>query len=231
MIDHEDDQVRTSASSILGIISQHIEDDQLADLIQELLDSAMSSSWTARHGSVLTISSMLRHCPSRVCASSQLSSIISMLKDKLKDEKFPIRESSTKALGRYLLYKVQSDPSNNALHAQIVSSIVSALRDDSSEVRRRALSALKAAAKENPVAIMSQASIFGAALADCLKDGSTPVRLAAERCALHCFQLTKGAENVQSAQKFITGLDARRLAKCPEDSDGDEDSEDEGGSG
>ena len=60
---------------------------------------------------------------------------------------FPIRESSTKALGRYLLYKIQSDPSNNALHAQIVSSIVSALRDDSSEVRRRALSALKAAAK------------------------------------------------------------------------------------
>jgi len=47
--------------------------------------------------------------------------------------------------------------------------------------------------QENPVAIMSQASIFGPALAECLKDGSTPVRLAAERCALHCFQLTKGS--------------------------------------
>lgn len=231
LIDHEDDQVRTSAASILGIISEHIEDVQLADLLQELVDSAMSSSWTARHGSALTISSMLRHCPSRVCASSHLPSIISMLKDKMKDEKFPIRESSTKALGRYLLYKIQSDPSNNALHSQIVSSIVSALRDDSSEVRRRALSALKAAAKENPMAIMSQASIFGPALAECLKDGSTPVRLAAERCALHCFQLTKGADNVQAAQKYITGLDARRLSKSPEDSDGDEDSEDDSGSG
>ncbi|KAJ8432030.1 hypothetical protein Cgig2_026733 [Carnegiea gigantea] len=217
LIDHEDDQVRASAASILGIISEHIEDSQLADLLQELLDSAVSSSWTARHGSALTISSMLRHCPSRVCASSHLPSIISMLKDKMKDEKFPIRESSTKALGRYLLYKIQSDPSNNALHAQIVSSIVSALRDDSSEVRRRALSALKAAAKENPMAIMNQASIFGPALAECLKDGSTPVRLAAERCALHCFQLTKGADNVLAAQKYITGLDARRLSKSPED--------------
>lgn len=29
-------------------------------------------------------------------------------------------------------------------------------------------------------------------LAECLKDGSTPVRLAAERCALHSFQLVKG---------------------------------------
>lgn len=60
---------------------------------------------------------------------------------------FPVRESSTKALGRYLIYQIQSDPLNSSLHAQVLSSIVSALQDDSSEVRRRALSALKAAAK------------------------------------------------------------------------------------
>jgi len=69
------------------VLWQHIEDGQLADLLQELLDSALSSSWTARHGSVLTISCMLRHCPSRVFASPNLPSVISMLKDKLKDEK------------------------------------------------------------------------------------------------------------------------------------------------
>ncbi|KAL9233413.1 hypothetical protein vseg_008420 [Gypsophila vaccaria] len=227
LIDHEDDQVRTSAASILGITSEYIDDSQLAELLEEQSDLAVSSSWTARHGSVLTISSMLRHCPSRVCESSSLPTIISLLKNMLKDDKFPVRESSTKALGRYLLYQIQNDPMNNALHAKIVSSIVSALHDDSSEVRRRALSALKAAAKVNSVAIMSHASIFGPALAECLKDGSTPVRLASERCALHCFQLAKGAENVQAAQKYITGLDARRLAKYPEDSDGDGDSEDD----
>lgn len=230
-IDLEDDQVRVSAATILGITSEYIEDSQLADILKELLDSALSSSWTARHGSVLTISSMLRHCPSRVCLSSWSPSIISMLKAKLKDEKFPVRESSTKALGRYLIYQIQSDPLNSSLHAQTLSAIVSALQDDSSEVRRRALSALKAAAKANPAAIMGHVSIFGPALAECLKDGSTPVKLAAERCALHSFQLAKGPENVQAAQKYITGLDARRLAKSPEDSDGDEDSEDDNTSG
>ncbi|KAK9735623.1 hypothetical protein RND81_04G216500 [Saponaria officinalis] len=230
LIDHEDDQVRTSAASILGITSEYIDDSQLAELLEEQSDLAASSSWTARHGSVLTISSMLRHCPSRVCESSYLPTIISLLKNMLKDDKFPVRESSTKALGRYLLYQIQNDPLNSPLHAKTVSSIVSALHDDSSEVRRRALSALKAAAKENPAAIMSHASIFGPALAECLKDGSTPVRLAAERCALHSFQLTKAAENVQAAQKYITGLDARRLAKYPEDSDGDGDSEDDNAS-
>lgn len=229
--DHEDDQVRISAASILGITSEYIEDELLAELLKELLDSALSSSWTTRHGSVLTISSMLRHCPSGVCLSSWSPSIISMLKDKLEDEKFPVRESSTKALGRYLIYQIQSDPLNSSLHAQVLSSIVSALQDDSSEVRRRALSALKAAAKANPAAIMGHVSIFGPALAECLKDGSTPVKLAAERCALHSFQLAKGQENVQAAQKYITGLDARRLAKYSEDSDGDGDSEDDNTTG
>lgn len=44
----------------------------------------------------------------------------------------------------------------------------------------------------NPSALMTHITIFGPALAECLKDGNTPVRLAAERCALHAFQLTKG---------------------------------------
>lgn len=115
----------------------------------------------------------------------------------------------------------------------------------------------------NPSAVLNSLAILGPALADCLKDGNTPVRLAAERCALHAFQLTKGttklshidgyfpftvllilgpplflekprwatgairvltpplihvagAERIQAAQKYITGLDARRLSKLPE---------------
>lgn len=46
--------------------------------------------------------------------------------------------------------------------------------------------------QESPSFTVTHASLIGPALAECLKDGSTPVRLAAERCALHCFQLTKG---------------------------------------
>lgn len=46
--------------------------------------------------------------------------------------------------------------------------------------------------QENPSFTVTQASLIGPALAECLRDGSTPVRLAAERCALHCFQLTRG---------------------------------------
>jgi HEAT repeat protein len=129
-----------------------------------------------------------------------------------------------------LLKQLATDPSNTKVVIDVLSSIVSALHDDSSEVRRRALSSLKAFAKDNPSATMANISVIGPPLAECLKDGNTPVRLAAERCALHVFQLTKGAENVQAAQKYITGLDARRLSKFPEQSD-DSESDDDNVSG
>lgn len=46
--------------------------------------------------------------------------------------------------------------------------------------------------QENPSTIAVHVGVFGPALAECLKDGNTPVRLAAERCAVHAFQLTRG---------------------------------------
>ncbi|KAK3197858.1 hypothetical protein Dsin_021273 [Dipteronia sinensis] len=212
-------------------MSQYMEDAQLADLLQELLNLASSTGWAHRHGSVLTLSALLRNNPSPIFMSPLFSSIVDRLKNTLKDEKFPLREASTKALGRLLIHQVQSDPSNTTAVVDILSSLVSALYDESSEVRRRALSALKSVAKANPSAIVVHVTIYGPALAECLKDGSTPVRLAAERCALHAFQLTKGTECVQAAQKFITGLDARRLSKFPEHSDDSEESEDDSTSG
>ncbi|KAL6953511.1 eIF-2-alpha kinase activator GCN1, partial [Sarracenia purpurea var. burkii] len=225
LIYSDDDQIRASASSILGIISQYMEDAQLYELVEELLKSASSSGWSARQGSVLTFSSMLRHNPSLICASPMFSMVVNFLKDSLKDEKFPVRETSTKALGRLLLHQIKSETG----HLETLVSLVSAMQDDSSEVRRRALSSLKAVAKANPTAVTKHVTIYGPALAECLKDGSTPVRLAAERCALHSFQLAR--DNIQAAQKFISGLDARRLSKFPEHSDDSEDSEDDSSSG
>lgn len=63
----------------------------------------------------------------------------------MHDKKFPIRETATKAIGRLLLYRVKSEASTNAL--QVLQLLVSALQDDSSEVRRRSLSCIKTVAK------------------------------------------------------------------------------------
>ncbi|XP_047319799.1 protein ILITYHIA [Impatiens glandulifera] len=231
LVDDDDDQIRGSAASVLGITSEYMEDGELSQLFVDLLKCASSPNWFARHGCTLAISSMLKHNPKVLCASSTFSLLVDLLKNNLKDEKFPVRKATTRALGRLLAYQIQNEPLNASQHLEILSLLVSAMQDDSSEVRRKALSGLKAAAKVNSSSIIVHVSVFGPALAECLKDSSTPVKLAAERCALHCLQLTKGAENVQSAQKFITGLDARRISKLSEHSDDSEDSEDELGSG
>ncbi|CAG7894016.1 unnamed protein product, partial [Brassica rapa] len=232
LMHNDDDQVRIFATSMLGVLSQYLEAAQLSVLLQEIISLSTSPKWSSRHGSVLCIASLLKHNPSTIMTSPLFSAVLNSLKSSLKDEKFPLRETSTKALGRLLLHQLAIETSSTArVVIDILSSIVSALHDDSSEVRRRALSSLKAFAKNNPAATIANVSVIGPPLAECLKDGSTPVRLAAERCAMHVFQLTKGAENVQAAQKYITGLDARRLSKLPEQSDDSDDSEDDDGRG
>ncbi|KAG8380391.1 hypothetical protein BUALT_Bualt06G0010500 [Buddleja alternifolia] len=231
MIYNEDDQIRSISASILGILLQYLENDQVSEVLAGVADSASSSSWTTRHGSALSISSMLRNNASIVCASPSITSLVDCLKSSLKDEKFPVRESSCRALGKLLLHQVQNDPSNTTAHLATLKYLVLAMQDESSEVRRRALSALKAVAKAKPQAVVIHVSLFGPVLAECLKDGSTPVKLAAERCALHSFQLSKSTENVQAAQKYITGLDARRISKLSEHSDDSEGGEDEPSSG
>lgn len=64
-----------------------MEDAQLTELLQELSDLTSAPSWSARHGSVLTVSSMLRHNPSAICTSTVFPLILNHLKGTLKDEK------------------------------------------------------------------------------------------------------------------------------------------------
>lgn len=73
--------------------------------------------------------------------------VILLLFTQYSVKQFPLRETSTKALGRLLLYKTQTDPSDNVLYKDVLSLLVSSTHDDSSEVRRRALSTIKAVAK------------------------------------------------------------------------------------
>ncbi|KAK4487622.1 hypothetical protein RD792_005728, partial [Penstemon davidsonii] len=192
MIYNEDEQIRSSAACIFGILSQYLEDCLISEVLEGLTDSTSSPAWTTRHGSVLAISSMLRNNAALTYASPLITTVVDRLKGTLKDEKFPVRESSVRALGRLLIYQTRIDPSDTTAHLAIFPSLVLAMQDESSEVRRRALSAVKAVAKVNPQVVIIHASLFGPALAECLKDGSMPVRLAAERCALHSFQLAKG---------------------------------------
>ncbi|KAJ6871113.1 hypothetical protein NC652_036704 [Populus alba x Populus x berolinensis] len=170
LIHHDDDQVRISAASILGITSPSI---------NWMICLNYSQIW---HLLLAGCPGTAQYSPSSVVTSQMFPSIIHCLKDALKDEKFPLRETSTKALGRLILHQIQSNSSEATAYVDIISTIMSALQDDASEA--------------SPPSITVHVSIIGPAFAECLKDSSTPVKT--------------------MSQKFITGLDARRLSKFAE---------------
>ncbi|KAG0496604.1 hypothetical protein HPP92_001295 [Vanilla planifolia] len=219
-------EVREHAGKVLGNISKYMEDIEFVDLLQILSGLSTSTSWISRHGAMLTLASMAVHSPSFICQSSSFPTVVGHLRSSLKDDKFPVREAATNALGKLLKHVVKHEEHRSS-SSEILGLLLLALLDDAGEVRRKALSSIKAAAKVNQSAIMACISTLGPAIAECLKDGSMPVRLAAERCALHVFLLSKGSDYVQAAQKYITGIDARRLSKLPENSDEEGSSEDD----
>ncbi|KAF8675346.1 hypothetical protein HU200_047709 [Digitaria exilis] len=219
------DDVRSCAAKVIGTLSLYMEETEISDLVQILLNLSTSPEWYTRHGALLGFSSIAMHSPSKLCHLASFPSLVDLLKDSLKDDKFPVREVATRTVGRILCFQLQSETSS----LQLVRLLVLALRDDSSEVRRRSLSCIKAAAKINHSALATHHSILGPAIADALKDPSMPVRLAAERCTLHVFQLTKGPDNVTAAQKYLgmTSLEVKKIAKLNEESDGSESSDDD----
>lgn len=66
---------------------QYLENDQFNELLDELSNSASSNEFHARHGSMLTIASILRQNPSMFCACPLFSKIVDCLKDASNDDK------------------------------------------------------------------------------------------------------------------------------------------------
>nr|XP_034903594.1 protein ILITYHIA-like [Populus alba] len=139
----------------------------------------------------------------------------------LQDSTRTVRTSAAFALGKLSALSTRVDP--------LVSDLLSSLHASDAGVREAILTALKGVLKHAGKSVsdlvsvrvfsqlkdlihhdddqvrISTASILGITS----QDSSTPVRLATERCAVHAFQMTKGTDHVQAAQKFITGLGAR----------------------
>ncbi|XP_078427732.1 putative protein kinase regulator ILITHYIA [Wolffia australiana] len=217
-IELDDEELRSSAAKALGAISKYLEEHEVTEMVESLISLSTSSNWSLRHGSILTLAAMSSNNPSMMCMSTSFPSAINRLKAAIKDDKFPVREVATRAVGSLLLFLVQSEKLAVG-YSELLQFLAWAMQDETSEVKRRSLACLKAISKVNPSAVLNSLPLLGPAIAECLKDANTPVRLAAERCALHAFQLTKGPERVQAAQKYITGLESRRLSKLQENSD------------
>ena len=88
------------------------------------------------------------------------------------------------ALGYLLCYEAKSHYSGHYEFSKLFPFLVSYLHDDSSDVHRRALVSLKSIAKVDVTVATTRLPTLGPLIAKSLKDGSTPIRLAVECCAL-----------------------------------------------
>ncbi|KAI5063295.1 hypothetical protein GOP47_0021842 [Adiantum capillus-veneris] len=223
----DEDEVRGSAARALGMVSQFLKEDELKAWLNGLSTLGQSPGWVARHGAILAIASVLRHAASPIFSSAALlSMVLDIIKARSRDDKVPVRESAAKALGRLMVYQAKTHHAGPSF-TELMPLIVAFLKDYSSDVRRRALSSLKSIAKANVDMVSPFINNLGPVLGDLVKDSSTPVRMAAERCVFHVMQLSKGTEAIAASQKFLTGLDARRISKQQEHSDASEDSEED----
>ncbi|GBG78816.1 hypothetical protein CBR_g28040 [Chara braunii] len=225
LLDVEDDEVRGLASRCLGIASPFMADSGYDWLLQSITSVNPSELWTMRHGATMTLASVLRHSAHRVFESSaRVSWVTASIRHRTKDDRVPVRVSVAKAIGRLVVFQVMESLSPFSI-SEMVSLLANLIAEKTSDVRRRAMASVKSIAKARADVLTPYHSVLGPPVGDCLKDGNSPVRVAAERCALHLFQLPRGTEFVQAAQKYMTGLDARRIAKLPEVSDVSDDSE------
>ncbi|KAH7283513.1 hypothetical protein KP509_34G010800 [Ceratopteris richardii] len=223
----EDDEVRGSAARALGMVSQFLKEDELKTLLNEVSTKGQSPEWTARHGAILAISSILRHAASHIFSTGLLLSVcLEIIKARGRDDKVPVRQSAVKSLGRLMIHQAKTSQTGPPF-PELMSLIVAFMKDESSDVRRQALVSIKLIAKVNADMVSPFLNTLGPVLGERIKDSSTPVRLAAERCIFHVMQLSKGTEAVSASQKFLSGLDARRLSKQPEQSDESNDSEED----
>ncbi|CAI5476129.1 unnamed protein product [Closterium sp. Yama58-4] len=228
--DSDDDSVvRSVAARALGGTAQYLSEPDYLSLLSALAAPLPSSRpWSHRLAAALALSSLLRHTASRPAplSASQLTAVgdkaAVAIRAHAGDDKVPVRETAAKSAGRWLVLFGMGGGSA----AGVVGVLASLLGDAASDVRRRALSAVKMVAKKEPIPAKLMAAL-GPPLSECLKDTSQPVRMAAERTILHAFQLSKGPDQVTAAQKYLTGLESRRIAKMPVVSDGSDDSEDD----
>ncbi|KAJ6871121.1 hypothetical protein NC652_036709 [Populus alba x Populus x berolinensis] len=190
--------VRTSAAFALGKLSAL--STRVDPLVSDLLSSLQASDAGVREAILTALKGVLKHAGKSV---SDLVSVrvFSQLKDLIHHDDDQVRISTASILGITSQKRWKQEYSKSA-GFQLQNAVK--LHDKHGRGDHITPAIVFISTRSYCINI-----IIGPAFTECLKDSSTLARLATERCAVHAFQMTKGTDHVQAAQKFITGLGAR----------------------
>ena len=219
------DEALAARASALGAASTFAQPAEFDALLGTLLTPA-GANGDARLGRTAALCALLVAAPARVLASPAAQRMNEALRTLAADARADVRVTAMRAVGLLL----QQALATGAAHTVCVELLAAAMRDESSDVRRRALLVLKQAAKIAAAeAVAPLLTTLLPLAADALNDRTGPVKLLAERTVRRCcFPSGGGMEAAQAIVSAAGGpalrgklTDAvlRRLSKLLDDSE------------
>ncbi|KAL6576158.1 eIF-2-alpha kinase activator GCN1 [Orobanche hederae] len=181
--------VRDAAECAARAMMSHLSAQGVKLVLPSLLKGLEDKAWRTKQSSVQLLGAMA------YCAPQLLYQCLPKIMPKLI-EVLTYTYPKVQSAGQTALQQVGNVIKNLDI-ASLVPTLLMGLTDPNDHTRYSVDILLQA----KPSAISAHTATFGPVLTECLKDGIPPVRLAAERCDLHTFELTNGTENVQAAHR------------------------------
>lgn len=242
LLHHERGQVRKLAAGGLGSVLQHLDDDEVADLMEGCL-LAPAAEWTAQHGKALALSYAVRYSASRMAPYAD--NLVELAGRYSGDDNAMVRQATCTLIGFIIgsgeahgtgggkAAAAATPTFDTSVLSQFIPVLAQLLADSTSEVRRAAAVAVKRFAKLAPDAAEHFLGEIIPPLFKVCKDFNLGVKLAAERALMHVLQAYSGEQRLvlfcKTADPLLAGQVTeyvRRVVKklTPES---DDDSDDE----
>jgi hypothetical protein len=228
------DEAHAARASALGAAATFLPAADFDALLGTLLTAGAATGDT-RLNRAAALCAILELVPARVAGSAAASRVDASIRTLASDARAEVRQLAARAAGLLLVHQLATGATQTGTPGSLAELLALTMRDESSDVRRRALSVLKRVAKVAPAAAFTPLlPVLLPPAVEALTDRVSPVKLVAERAVRRCCWPSAAiADGIESAQALVSAAGAplrskltdavlRRLSKLPDDSDDEE---------
>jgi len=210
MIFHEDDGVREAAAKVIGAACALLGEETTSDVVQELILEKSDTSADRKHGKACCCHRILASEVGKQIDDELLSSMSSLVKRLMKDEKSNVREAACVAVGAV----IGSASDTSSCIADVESAILRCMDPkETMEVHRAVAKGLCVAARLKPKIFVSETclSLMDGALKLAMS-GAQRVQLSFNDFLWLAFDAGKGDEGIE-AYSGVANFENARTAK------------------
>eukprot|EP00300_Choanocystis_sp_HF-7_P006601 c14796_g1_i1.p1 GENE.c14796_g1_i1~~c14796_g1_i1.p1 ORF type:complete len:1325 (+),score=363.83 c14796_g1_i1:394-3975(+) len=229
------EDLREETARVVGTACALVTEVQpLKDVVSAHIARTAPAAWQARHSQALAMFELTRHITSAQLLSEITPTLVPCINAYLADDKVPVMTAGVQIVGA-LVSHISPNESNAVIEgalANLVPALVPLLSNESPELRTAVLNATKAIGKSAHKAIRPHLTLIVPQVLNSAKDRNIAIKLAGERCLMHCLKLSKGTSAVLTSyladcgdtehSKSLGDYAKRVLSRLAEDSDADD---------